>query len=607
MEPVITAIGAIVLTAVLESAGPAELPVWRFFAATAGAALIAAGVGRFLLARVAPRRFGRAATILVLALDAAVLWRFPFRASGTPWPELAGLASLLPAIAIYAAAAAATYGRVGRPHGFRRGEWLAPRLFLIPFVPPAAVMLAGASLGYFPSAGAFLAAYPAADVAAAAVAVAAMLVAGPPVLRRIFPSSPLTGPAAERLRALATRARVGVRAIVVWRTGARGVVNACVAGVIPQTRYIFVTDGLLAALEPEEVEAVFAHEVSHVRCHHFALLFMLVFGAFGVFSAALGAVPQEAEALALPFGVCFWGAFLIGPFAWVSRILELEADLRALDLGADPMGLVRALDKLRSFAPRRRRGHSWRHYSIPYRIRAILDFLESASARRRFARAKKGALAVVCGIFAAGAALFFLSGTAGSAAPPEIRAAQSLLADAPRWPDLYGRAERGVRDFLAARGIDEDVLAGRSTTVACPPEEMASALEALRLLAEARAGAKKEPSWLASFTAVRCLAGGGAPLARVCALEGAGATPEALAEAERELRAHLLEAQLGWDGLEWIELDAGESSPELAGAYARAYARYAGFRLLAEICLARGDEATAARAAAKALECLSYR
>src|SRR5262249_6416462 len=43
-----------------------------------------------------------------------------------------------------------------------------------------------------------------------------------------------------------------------------------VAGVLPWLRYVLLTDRLAADLTPDELDAVFGHEVGHVKHHHMA-------------------------------------------------------------------------------------------------------------------------------------------------------------------------------------------------------------------------------------------------------------------------------------------------------------------------------------------------
>src|SRR5581483_6034201 len=90
----------------------------------------------------------------------------------------------------------------------------------------------------------------------------------PWILRLALGLRPLPeGPVRERLLACAKRLRFRCSNILVWNT--RGAVaNAVVAGIVPQLRYVIFTDRLVSELTPDEVEAVFGHEVGHVKHHH---------------------------------------------------------------------------------------------------------------------------------------------------------------------------------------------------------------------------------------------------------------------------------------------------------------------------------------------------
>src|SRR5207248_11762387 len=80
---------------------------------------------------------------------------------------------------------------------------------------------------------------------------------------RPLPPSPLR----DRLAAAGRRLRVRYADILLWDTRG-GVANAMLAGVLPWFRYILLSDRLLAELTPDEVEAVFGHEIGHVKHRH---------------------------------------------------------------------------------------------------------------------------------------------------------------------------------------------------------------------------------------------------------------------------------------------------------------------------------------------------
>ncbi|MBM4069545.1 MAG: hypothetical protein FJ271_11435 [Planctomycetes bacterium] len=102
---------------------------------------------------------------------------------------------------------------------------------------------------------------------------------GFPLLLRVIlglkrlPDSPLR----ERLLATARRHNLRFTDILLWDT--RGTIaNAMVTGTVPFLRYVVLSDRLIQDLDADEVEAVFGHEIGHVKHHHmfFYLGFLLM-------------------------------------------------------------------------------------------------------------------------------------------------------------------------------------------------------------------------------------------------------------------------------------------------------------------------------------------
>ncbi len=146
----------------------------------------------------------------------------------------------------------------------------------------------------------------------------------------------------EKLKAgfqdLIGKSETGVKAKLLFRDGYRLGANAFAlpAGTI------VLTDQLAKIATDEELVAVFAHELSHVKNYHGLqqLYRSLGFAALvTVISGDLGGVMEE---------VIGGGGLMIAMAA--SREMELEADAEAVALlkkaGRDPGGLGRALDKL---------------------------------------------------------------------------------------------------------------------------------------------------------------------------------------------------------------------------------------------------------------------
>ncbi len=109
---------------------------------------------------------------------------------------------------------------------------------------------------------------------------------------------------------------------------------------------LHVTDGLLALLEPAELEAVIAHELAHLA-NHDAMVMTVVGGP--------GAVLMEGSRPLVRFG--FWGlpgAFVAMGIGWLSRIgtntlsryRELSADAASAAITGRPSALASALGKV---------------------------------------------------------------------------------------------------------------------------------------------------------------------------------------------------------------------------------------------------------------------
>ncbi len=223
---------------------------------------------------------------------------------------------------------------------------------------------------------------------------ALLLVLFPLMLRYVWRTHPLPpGPLRERLEKSAQRVGIHARDILVWETDGM-VVNAAVSGVFRRFRYIFLTDGLLASLGEDEIEAVFAHEAGHVRHKHLILRMMAMSGplslwflaeqifpgfcmeireSFGRFDSGLAA-EAALGGLLLLLGMAIYIIAIFGPY---SRLLEHQADLfslRSLPSGGNiyPVKAIgSALEKLAANGAVNRNKRTWQHASIAGRV----DFL----------------------------------------------------------------------------------------------------------------------------------------------------------------------------------------------------------------------------------------
>ena len=167
----------------------------------------------------------------------------------------------------------------------------------------------------------------------------AVMLAGP-WLRLCWRTEPLPdGDLRRRLQALADRAGIRIGNILVWRTNL-SIANGCMIGIVGPLRYILITDALLLSMTPEEVEAVFAHEVAHVKYHHVVLFMIVAFGGMGAAVLVGDAVAAFAPSYWVMNGVS--GAIVLLywwlGFGFVSRRCELECDLYAVRATTCPAG-----------------------------------------------------------------------------------------------------------------------------------------------------------------------------------------------------------------------------------------------------------------------------
>lgn len=161
----------------------------------------------------------------------------------------------------------------------------------------------------------------------------------PVALRVLWRTSRLEpGPLRDRLESMCRDQGVRVRDILIWHTS-RGMLNGALIGVLPQLRYILLTDGLLERLPGEQLEAVMAHEIAHARRHHLPWLLGAMVAVVTICTAGLWLLGrllilgiEDVEqrffwadvVSGVSLGVALVIAFLA--FGYISRRFERQAD-----------------------------------------------------------------------------------------------------------------------------------------------------------------------------------------------------------------------------------------------------------------------------------------
>ncbi len=190
---------------------------------------------------------------------------------------------------------------------------------------------------------------------------------------------------------------ISFRSVYIWPLSGGKACTAAVLGIFPRWRYILFTPCLLKHLSPEELEAVLAHEIAHVRHKH--LLWYIVFLALFSFVVYQLLDPlwtwclskpqfidfllsteryfggDQTFLLAMPIGLSmlFYFRFVMGYFM---RHFERQADLGAVEVQGHPYYLISALEKISLLAGGIRNKPSWHHFSIAQRV----DFLKEVGS-----------------------------------------------------------------------------------------------------------------------------------------------------------------------------------------------------------------------------------
>ncbi|MEM8783708.1 MAG: M48 family metallopeptidase [Planctomycetota bacterium] len=223
----------------------------------------------------------------------------------------------------------------------------------------------------------------------------AMFVLAPPLLTRVFDTVPLpAGSIRDAMLETCERNRVKVADLRLWRTGGH-LINAAVMGLIPQLRYVLLSDGLLDQLHKPHVEAVMAHELGHVKHRH--LIWLVLFAALllGAAFALADAVIARTTDAAWMQAVCVAAALLLWAwaFGWCSRRIERQADAFAANHMSRVSGsaeafspdgvshVVTALGRVAELNHLRLSRPSWRHGSIAHRQAYLLSLLDRPKAR----------------------------------------------------------------------------------------------------------------------------------------------------------------------------------------------------------------------------------
>ncbi len=216
----------------------------------------------------------------------------------------------------------------------------------------------------------------------------------PAIIVRLWGCTPMpAGETRSAIEAFCRRQGLKYAEIMLWPLFEGRMLTAGVMGMAKPFRYLLVTPALLETMAPEEIQAVMAHEIGHVKRYHLTF-YLLLFIGFGLL-AQLSTYPLLVLALksnlfykAVEFSgktpntaITFINTFSLllliliyfrYIFGFFMRNFERQADLYALKTMGNAAPLVRVFEKIAWLGGKIRDLPSWHHFGIGQRI----DFLE---------------------------------------------------------------------------------------------------------------------------------------------------------------------------------------------------------------------------------------
>jgi Zn-dependent protease with chaperone function len=218
---------------------------------------------------------------------------------------------------------------------------------------------------------------------------------GPGLIQRFWGCRPLRESGIrERIEALCRQTGMAYKEIMVWPLFGGRMITAGVMGLVRRFRYILVTPALLHYLEPEEIDAVIAHEIGHIKKKHL-LFYLLFFAGYLIFAfsvldfvaytllyaeALFGIMGREAGAYttvtSISFSILMILTFLVYfryIFGYFMRNFEREADIFAYGTVGDAAPLISTFEKIAAASGQPADRPNWHHFSIKERI----DFLKA--------------------------------------------------------------------------------------------------------------------------------------------------------------------------------------------------------------------------------------
>lgn len=252
-------------------------------------------------------------------------------------------------------------------------------------------------------------------------------VIGPVIIKKLWNCKPLeNGYERYRIEKVCGLAGLKYADILYWPLFGGKMITAGVMGLVKKFRYILITHSLLRLLNPQELDAVIAHEIGHVKKKHLIYYLMFFFGYF-ILSYTLSNIflyifiyykfsidiiaNANVNAFSFTpilFNTLFFISFIVYfrfLFGFFMRNFEREADAYVFKLFDSAGPLIASLEKIAFSSGLAPEKPNWHHFSISERIsylRQCEENKEKITSHER--KVKKSiiiyllALAITCGV-----------------------------------------------------------------------------------------------------------------------------------------------------------------------------------------------------------------
>jgi Zn-dependent protease with chaperone function len=255
-----------------------------------------------------------------------------------------------------------------------------------------------------------------------------LVIAAPFMIQKFWRCKPLeSGEHRQRIENLCKKAGITCADILYWPIFGGKMITAGVMGLINRFRYILVTPSLLRLLEPEEIDAVIAHEIGHVKKKHL-IFYLLFFASFMLMAYVIddlvqwllistepfywiigktGIDPQRlisvVSLIVFIFALVIYFRFIFG---FYMRNFERQADVFVFTLFESAKPLISTLEKIVTTSGQSADRPNWHHFSIKERI----NYLAKCESNKNWISSHHRKVNRSIGLFLAGMMLIGILG-----------------------------------------------------------------------------------------------------------------------------------------------------------------------------------------------------